>query len=363
MEQSIKYTMRDVARLSGVSISTVSAVINATVPVSPEREQRVRQAMAALDYHPDAVARSLKTGKTNVIGMIVPDITNAFFPEVVRGVEDAARRSGYSVILCDSREDSQEEQRHLSMLFSRRVDGVLIACSVDSTAYDMMIRRRFPIVFVDRVPSEARDRTVSSDNVQAGYTATEYLISLGHDRIALLAGHLGLSPHRDRLEGFRKAMEEYHLAVRHEYLIVGNVQIEDGLAAGQHLLNLSERPTAIMASNTKLLLGLIQALDLRGVSLPSEMSVLSFDDYVWSNYLNPKLTTVAQETYEMGKCSFELLLRIIRGDSQGFDGSIRLPTHLRVRDSTVSPVSIQAPAGQTAQKRSVIESERFERHV
>jgi len=337
--------MRDVARLSGVSISTVSAVINATVPVSAEREQRVREAMTALDYHPDAVARSLKTGKTNVIGMIVPDITNAFFPEVIRGVENVARASGYSVILCDSREDSQEEERHLSMLFSRRVDGVLIACSVGSTAYDTMIRRRFPIVFVDRVPVEAKNGTVSSDNVQAGYTATEYLIGLGHHRIALLAGHLGLSPHRDRLAGFRKAMEEFHLAVRHEYLILGNVQIEDGLAAGRRLLNLSERPTAIMASNSKLLLGLLQALDQGGVSSPSEVSVLSFDDYIWSNYLNPKLTTVAQETYEMGKRSFELLLRIIQADSkEEVGGNIRLPTNLRVRGSTVPPASIQTSA-------------------
>lgn len=329
--------MRDVARLSGVSISTVSAVVNATVPVSRERERRVRDAIAALDYHPDALARGLKTGRTNVIGVIVPDITNAFFPEVVRGVEDAARTSGYSAILCDSREDSQEEQRHLSMLFSRRVDGVLIACSVDSTAYDTMIRRRFPMVFVDRIPTEANNGTVSSDNVQAGYTATEHLITLGHDRIALLAGHLGLSPHRDRLEGYRKAMQKFHLVVRQEYLVVGNVQIEDGLAAGQRLLSLPQRPTAIMASNNKLLLGLLQALDQRGISSPSDVSVLAFDDYIWSNYLNPKLTTIAQKTYEMGKRSFELLLRTIRRDSNAESdagNNIRLPTQLRVRGST-----------------------------
>ena len=143
----VKQTMRDVARLAGVSIATVSAVINGTVKVSEVRSKRVREAMEALDYYPDQVARSLKMGRTDVIGMVIPDITNVFFPQVIRGVEDAARKRGYSVILCDSNEDPEEERRHLDTLFSRRVDGVLIACSDSTAGYEHLMRRRFPIVF------------------------------------------------------------------------------------------------------------------------------------------------------------------------------------------------------------------------
>src|ERR1022692_1463060 len=132
MEGRTKHTMRDVARLAGVSIATVSAVINSSANVSSERKVRVEAAMAALDYHPDEVARSLKTGRTNVIGVVIPDITNAFYPEVIRGVEEAARKAGYGVLLCDSSEDAQCEAKHLAMLSARRVDGVLLACCANS---------------------------------------------------------------------------------------------------------------------------------------------------------------------------------------------------------------------------------------
>jgi LacI family transcriptional regulator len=189
--------------------------------VSDTRAEKVRAAMAALDYHPDQVARSLKVGRTDVIGMVLPNITNPFFPEVVRGVEFAAEQQNYSVILCNSNEDPEREQRHLSMLFSRRVDGVLIVCSAESTAYESLIRGRFPIVFVDRVPKGLPVSAVSTDNVEAGYRATQHLIDLGYELIALVTGNLRLSPHADRLEGFRQAMQAARLAVLDEYLRIG----------------------------------------------------------------------------------------------------------------------------------------------
>jgi LacI family transcriptional regulator len=331
--------MRDVARLSGVSVATVSAVVNASANVSPELKARVADAMAALDYHPDEVARSLKTGRTNVIGVIIPDITNAFYPEVVRGIEEAAREAGYSVVLCDSNEDSVEESKHLSALFSRRVDGVLLACCVNSTAYDTMLSRRYPMVFVDRVPASAGEGTVSTDNVHAGYLAARHLIELGHQRIAMLVGNLGLSPHRDRLEGFRKAMQESHLPILKEYLSCNGIAIENGILAGRDLLDLAVPPTAIMVSNSKLLFGLIQTLDERKVDIPSEVSLVSFDDYIWNRYFSPSLTTVAQMTNEMGRLSFRLLLQIInrRAGDPLAEKHVRLPAELRVRTSTAPP--------------------------
>ena len=339
MSERAKYTMRDVARLAGVSTSTVSAVMNGTVPVSHERKSRVEVAMKALDYQPDAIARSLKTGRSNAIGIIVPDITNAFYPEVVRGAEEAAQAAGYSVLLCDSNENNQIEERHLSALFSRRVDGVLLACCVDSRVHETMVRRHFPVVYIDRLPPAAGANTVSTDNVRAGQLAAEHLVALGHRRIGMLAGHLELSPHHDRLEGFRKTMQESHLPILDEYLICGNVQVEDGLEAGRRLLNLPNPPTAILASNNKLLLGVLQAVDERNISIPNQLSVLGIDDYLWNRHFNPTLTAVAQPTHEIGRKSFELLLQLMQRSSEEEAQPIhlRLSAELRVRNSTAPP--------------------------
>jgi len=339
MSERAKYTMRDVARLAGVSTSTVSAVINGTAPVSPEKKVRIQEAMTALDYQPDVIARSLKTGRSNAIGIVAPDITNAFYPEVIRGAEEAAQAAGYSVLLCDSAENYQIEERHLSALFSRRVDGILLGCCVNSRAHETMSRRRFPVVYIDRLPPVAADNTACTDNVQAGYAAARHLIDLGHKSIGMLAGHMGLSPHRDRLEGFRKAMQEAHLPILDEYLIVGDVQVRDGLEAGHRLLGLALPPTAIMASNNNLLLGTLQAVDEKKISIPSELSVLGFDDYLWNEHFNPTVTAVAQPSREIGKKSFELLLQLIQApqDEPPYSVQIRLPAELRVRNSTAPP--------------------------
>jgi LacI family transcriptional regulator len=338
MAERMKYTMRDVARLAGVSTSTVSAVINDAVVVSPQRRARVLKAMSALDYQPDAIARSLKTGRSNAIGVIVPDITNAFYPEVIRGVEVAAQGAGFSVLLCDSSEDRAIEERHLSALFSRRVDGVILACCANSRANELTARRHIPVIFIDRLPPSNAINSVCTDNVAAGQLAAEHLIGLGHKRIGMLVGHLGLSPHHDRLEGFRKAMQEAHLPILDEYLIAGNVQVQDGVEAGHRLLDLPQRPTGIIASNNKLLLGVLQAVEERDISIPKDLSVLGFDDYLWNMHFNPRLTAIAQPTGEIGRTSFELLHQLIQNPPKedAAPMHVLIPAELRVRNSTTS---------------------------
>jgi LacI family transcriptional regulator len=336
----LKHTMRDVARLADVSIATVSAVINGTATVSEARAKRVRDAMVALDYYPDQVARSLKMGRTNVIGMVVPDITNTFFPQLIRGVEDAARESGYSVIVCDSNEDPEEERRHLNTLFSRRVDGVLIACSDPSAGYEHLMRRRFPIVFVDRIPRGLMHSCVSTDNVQAGFCATNHLIGLGHERIAFITGQLGLSPHYGRLEGFRKAMQSRGLLVKEEFLREGNLQVESGRQLGIELLSLKVPPTAIISSNNKMLLGLTEAYTALGIHCPEKISVVGFDDSVWTEHFSPGLTVVDQPSVEIGRAAFTMLLSRLRiaEDAESPEPDLRLfPAELRVRQSTAPP--------------------------
>jgi LacI family transcriptional regulator len=333
-----KYTMHDVARLAGVSVSTVSALINGAPKVSDARSERIRRAMQALDYHPDHIARSLKVGRTHTIGVVIPDITNAFYPTVFRGIEDAARAAGYGVLLCNSNEDAEQERAHLSTLFSRRVDGVLLACSSGSTAHDASLYRRFPLVFVDRIPHGVVESAICTDNVEAGRIATEHLIDLGHRRIAILAGDLSLTPHADRLEGFRQAMQRAGLPVRDEYLCTGGMQIEDGRNWAARLVQHENAPTAIVASNSKLLLGLLRVTRERRIVAPRDLSILTFDDHDWSEYLDPPITAVFQPAYEIGGRAFELLrTRIMPGPAAADGGVTRLHSELRVRESTGAP--------------------------
>jgi LacI family transcriptional regulator len=331
-------TMRDVARLAEVSVATVSAVINGTATVSPRRAESVRKAMEILDYHADQIARSLKTGRTRVVGMVIPDVTNSFYPEVIMGAEEVAGLAGYSVILCNANEDPVREQRLLGTLFSQRVDGVLIACSDPEIAVDRLLRRRFPIVCFDRIPVGFRGDAASTDNFAGGYKATRHLIELGHRRIAVLAGRIELSTHAARLEGFRSAMQEVQILVPQEYCRTGAMQAETGYEFGFSLLRLPEPPTAIFCSNNKVLLGFMRALRDAAVPCPGQISVVGFDDFAWTESSHPALTTVAQPTRELGRQAMQLLLSRIETGSEDQRATnyqrVILQPELRLREST-----------------------------
>jgi LacI family transcriptional regulator len=260
---------------------------------------------------------------------------------MIRGAEEIARQHGYSVILCDSSEDPQQENLLLNTLFSRRVDGVLIACSDASVAYDSLMRRRFPIVFVDRIPRGLTHSAVCSDNVGAACQATNHLIQLGHKRIAFLTGRLELSPHSNRLEGFRKAMQAANLPILEAYLRSGDGQSETGHQIGLELLHLDTPPSAIISSSNNMLLGLMRAIAQTGLSCPSDVSIVGFDDSAWTMHYTPRLTVIAQMADQIGKTAFEMLL----SKMQSADGEIGQPdavliaAELRVRDSTCPPAA------------------------
>jgi len=336
-------TIRDVARLANVSIATVSAVINHKGGVSDKLVQRVQQAMEVLDYHPNHVARSLKVRQTNTLGMVIPDVTNPFFTDVMGGVESEARRNHYSVIFCNADEDPELERRQLSMLFSRRVDGVLLAPTDSRAAQDRLIQRRFPLVFFDRVPADFSGAAVVTDNLEASRQAARHLIELGHRRIAIIAGRLNLSNGRERLEGFRRALQEAGLAFPEAYLRVGDFRLETGYQCGRELMQLAEAPSAVFCCNNKMTLGLMRALGELRIPCPERVSVLGFDDFDWAVNFSPRLTTVAQPTYQMGMTAVELLLRKLRAKQEGADSRentiVTLKSELRVRDSTAPPYS------------------------
>lgn len=330
-------TIRDVARLAEVSVATVSAVMNGTANVSAKRAASVLKAMEALDYHADQIARGLKTGRTRIVGMILPDVTNPFYPDAIVGAEEVARAAGYSVMLCNANEDAQQELQQLNNLFSHRVDGVLLACSDPAISLDRLMRKHFPIVCFDRIPLGFRGDTVVTDNFAAGYDATQHLIDLGHRHIAALAGRPELSTHSKRLEGFRKAMERARLPVVEEHLLTGGMEPRLGYELGMKLLKGSSPPTAVFCTNNKLLLGFVRCMQELGVECPGQISVVGFDDFSWTENYHPRLTMIAQPVRELGRRAMSLLLEQIENKVEEASHSPRqivLQSELRVREST-----------------------------
>ena len=245
------YTMRDVARLAGVSIATVSAVVTGKKPVSAELRSRIEEATRALDYHPDQVARSLKIGSTNVVGMVIPDVTNPFFTELMRGAEEQARRGGMSVMLCNTDGDAEIEHRQLNTLLAHRVDGILLSCADSFTRWERLERRQVPFVFFDRLPVGFHGAAVALDNRTAAAEATRFLIGLGHRRIAIIAGSQKVSPGIARLEGFREATEAAHVSVPNQHVRYGEFSIDGGYQSALELIALPSLPTAILSCNNK----------------------------------------------------------------------------------------------------------------
>ena len=334
------YTIHDVARLAGVSIATVSAVVNHKGGVSQKLTERVKSALEALDYQPHQGARSLKVRRTHTIGIVIPDITNLFFAEVMRGVENEARGQGYSTILCDSNEDRAQEHTNLDILYARRVDGVLLAPSDPHAGQDRQTRRHFPIVLMDRIPPGFAGPAVITDNFSGAYEATRHLISLGHKRIAVITGLLDFVNGIDRLEGFRKTLQEAGLPLHDHYLQRGNFQLESGYRCGVELLRLATPPTAIFSCSNKMTLGLMRAVNELGLSCPKDISILGFDDFDWAANFSPRLTTVAQLTCEMGRQAMRMLVQEIENfrkpGGSGAERIVTLKPELRVRDSTAA---------------------------
>jgi DNA-binding LacI/PurR family transcriptional regulator len=343
-------TIRDVARLAGVSVSSVSVVLNQKGTASAGVRQRVEEAIAALDYYPDIAARSLKTGQSKAIGMVVPDVTNPYYTEVMSGLEALATSRGYSVILSNSGEDPMRERENLRMLYTHRVAGVVLACSDGYAMYDRLVNRRFPIVFVDRLPVADFDgRAVIVDNVGAAHAATNHLIELGHEKIAIIAGRMNVSTGIGRAEGLRRAMSEANLLIPEGYFQQGDFRLESGYRCGIELMRLPEPPTAILACNNEMTLGLMRALAECRVPCPESVSVVGFDDFPWMGDFRPQMTVVAQPTYEIGRQAMRMLLAVIEPGSEEAsemtDSVVILKAELRVRQSTMRPIAPKTVSG------------------
>lgn len=324
-------TLRDVAREAGVSIKTVSRVVNEEPTVSAATVARVVSTIARLGYRPNELARSLQGRKTRTIGLIIADISNPFYAGCVKAIEETARRQGYAVILCASDEDAETERAYVELLTQRRVDGLLLVPAADGHEYLKKEQEAgLPIVALDRPAGGLSTDVVVVQNRLGAREATRHLIQHGHRRIACIGVGEHLYTAGMRLRGYREALQEAELEE------ISNVEAHDiasAESAMKELLSISDRPTAVFTMNNLITVGVLQALDQAGLNVPQDMAIIGFDDFELAAVLHPRLTLVRQPAAELGERATELLLNQLAGHWPTEPQRIVLNTELMVRES------------------------------
>ncbi|CNI22837.1 transcriptional repressor RbsR [Yersinia aldovae] len=302
--------MKDVARLAGVSTSTVSHVINKNRFVSDAIRDKVLAAVKQLNYAPSALARSLKLKETRTIGMLVTASSNPFYSEVVRGVERSCYERGYSLILCNTEGDIDRMGRSIETLMQKRVDGLLLMCTENHRPSQDILRcyPSLPIIMMDWAPFEGVNDVIQDNSLLGGEMATSYLIARGYTRIACIAGPQDKTPAKERLEGYRKAMNRAGLVIPSEYEVASDFEFGGGLVAMKQLLALPEPPEAVFTSNDAMAVGVYQALYQAGLSIPQDMAVIGYDDIEIAQYMTPPLTTIHQPKDSLGELAIDTLI-------------------------------------------------------
>lgn len=329
-------TIHEVAKRAGVASITVSRVINNSGYASREIRERVQAAVKEMGYVPNRLASSLRSKRTNVLALVLTDITNPFFTVAARGVEDVANRAGYTVIFCNTDEDLLKEQKYVEILMQNRVDGIILVPSgFDSQSVVTLQQNGIPVVVIDRSVSGQSVDQVRCDSLNGAFQLTHLLTRLGHTHIALLNGPENVSTASDRLAGFRKALQEDGINDNEQIVITGAFTRASGYEMTKKLLELSPRPTALFAANNFIALGALTALEEAHVLVPTEMAVVTFDDLPKSLVISPFLTVAAQPVYEMATKATELLIERLAGGStaEGYQEVI-FPIQLIVRQSS-----------------------------
>ena len=323
----------DVAKEARVSVFTVSAVINDKAHVGKSLKRRVDAAIKKLSYRPNLLARSLAKRRTHTIGIVVPDISNPFFPLVVRGAEDAAQKHGYNILLCDSDDRLEREQECLEVLLAKRVDGILLTKAPQPftpSLKQMIDDVKVPFVLLMRTYPELTKDAVVTDDYKGAYEAVSQLARAGHRRIGLLGGPMTVSNGRERWKGFRDALQANGLTHEPELVIQGDYRMESGYRGGHALL--SRTPDGVYVANYLMTVGLLKAAEEMGMRCPEDFGLVSFDDYPWLAVFRPRLTTVELPKYQIGFEATELLLERIKGEP-GRGGTVKLAPELHVRES------------------------------
>jgi len=331
-------TIKDVAREAGVSVGTASQALRDSPAVRESTRRRVLAVAKRLRYHPSALARGLVTRRTHTVGLLISDIANPFFIRAVRAVEDVAQEKGYNVILCNTDEDPAKETQYLRVLVEKRVDGIILATTAGSLTAVRDVRwRRIPLVLFDRELPGVTANLVKVDGVLGGRLATEHLLALGHRRIAIIHGPMMRSTGTERLQGYLLALRDAGVRPDPALIREGNFKQDSGRDLARRFLDLSPPPTALFCTNNLMTVGALQALGERGVRIPSELSLVGYDDMEWWTLTHPPLTTVGQPVYDLGSEAMRLLLEDIEAKDRRRPRRVVLKPELLVRKSCGPP--------------------------
>ena len=308
-------TIKDVAQAAGVSIATVSRVLNNKGGVSSALSEKVYAAAKSLRYQLNDVARALKVRESRSIGLMIPDIENPFFPALVRGVEDEAKVYDYGVILCNTDGDPAEEERYIKFLFSKRVDGILFTGGVDCEKnVELLLSLAVPVVLLDRKLSKTKVSSVTTDNHLGAFLATEHLIQCGRKKIAFVGGPRELSSALERKEGYLAALQHYNREQNNSLFVTGQFNFETGYGAVDQWLNQGENFDAIVTANDMMAIGAIERLYQADIQVPDQVAVVGYDDIRVAHWYKPSLTTIRQPIYEMGQWAVKMLVGQIMGE-------------------------------------------------
>ena len=337
-------TLNDIADLAGVSVSTVSRVLNQKASkyrISSETEEIILQAAARLNYRPNQIARGLRLKKTNTVGVIAPDVSNPFFAYIIKRIQNIAHNLGYSIVVCNTDENLEQEIEHVNVLYRNRVDG-LIAMPVgqEYAHYLDWNEKGTPLVLLDRCFDEVIARSVVVDNYSGSYEAIEHLISHGHRRVAFIQGLPGTYTNNERLRGYRDALTAHGIPVDDELIAGGDFREENGYMETRLLLASSNPPTALFATSDLITLGALKAISEEGLEIPDDVSLIMFDDFDFAPYMKCPLTAVRQPKEMMGEMAVKLLVEQLRGEKR--DGMrVVLKTKLVVRESVAAPRTVK----------------------
>jgi DNA-binding LacI/PurR family transcriptional regulator len=344
-------TMRQIAERADVSIGTVSHVINDTAKVREKLRQRVLDAIRSLGYQPSQLARGLRRNQTNILVMIIPDITNPFFPAVVRGVEDVAYNHSFRLALCNTDNDAQKETLYLNEMRSYRPAGWLVIPATDSQM-TMQLKPSAasgtPVVCIDRQPDGWKGDVVLAANQAGARSATQHLLRMGHRQLAVITGPLHLTNAVERLKGFKNALAEANVSIEPEYVQEAHFNRQSGYEAAKRLLRMLPRPTAIFACNDLMAMGVLLAARELGLHCPDQLSIVGFDDLDFAEFTAPALTSVHQSGYQLGTTAARLLLERIDG-SRSEPQKIVLPSELKIRQSVAS-LTLAKPHSRTKRR-------------
>lgn len=331
-------TMKDIAKLAGVSTSTVSHVINKTRFVSEEISERVNTAAKELNYYaPSALARSLKVNRTKTIGMLVTTSTNPFFGEVVKGVERSCYHKGYSLILCNTEGDNERMRQSINTLLQKRVDGLILMCSsLEGERIDVFERYPdIPVVVMDWGPMLFTSDKIQDNSLRGGYLAAKYLIDCGHTEIGCITGPLIKHQAQMRYEGYKRAMNEAGLEFNANWIIESDFECEGGYQAFMKMAQRGTLPSSIFVSNDMMAMGVINAANELNIKVPEQISIIGYDDIHIAKFMSPSLTTIHQPKYRLGQAAVETLVRRL-DDKSNEAQVVQLEPALVVRNSVTN---------------------------